>query len=77
MKRRRFSFDGHQQIYDELRGRRLSPEQVRGMGGSGNAYAVGYTQPDEPNHIFPRGSRAYAAWAAGVDNAKDDRNVRD
>ncbi|WGK63490.1 hypothetical protein QAO71_17115 (plasmid) [Halopseudomonas sp. SMJS2] len=44
-----------------------------GKGGGGNAYAVGYTMPDEPNHLFPPGSRAYARWAAGVDNAREDR----
>lgn len=73
-KRRIFAAAEHQAVYDELRAMtpRPDPEQVRGMGGGGNAYAVGYTQPDAPNRLFPRGSRAYAHWAAGVDNARDD-----
>jgi len=25
--------------------------------------------------LFPRGSRSYVAWAAGVDNAQDDRKA--
>lgn len=76
-KRRNFAAKQHQLVYDELRTMRPDPERVRGMGGGGNAYAVGYTQPDEPNHLFPRGSRAYVHWAAGVDNARDDAKRAD
>lgn len=71
-KRRKFAAAQHQAVYDELRNMRPDPERVRGMGGGGNAYAVGYTRPDARNCLFPRGSRAYAHWAAGVDNARDD-----
>lgn len=74
MKRRKFVNVSLQAAYDELRAMRPrpDPEKYRGMGGGGNAYAVGYTQPDEPNHLFPVGTRAYVHWAAGVDNARDD-----
>jgi hypothetical protein len=71
-KRRIFSHYEHQRAYDLLRGMRPDVEEYRGMGGGGNAYAVGYTMPDAPNRIFPRGSKSYAHWAAGVDNARDD-----
>lgn len=71
-KRRTFADPRMQALYDELRAMRPDPEKVRGKGGGGNAYAVGYTQPDKPNYIFPKGSRAYVHWAAGVDNAADD-----
>ncbi|MFU2936787.1 hypothetical protein B6S59_18315 [Pseudomonas sp. A46] len=73
-KRRTFAAAEHQAVYDQLRtmNPRPDPEKLRGMGGGGNAYAVGYTQPDAANRLFPRGSRAYAHWAAGVDNARDD-----
>jgi hypothetical protein len=73
-KRRKFKESLLQRTYDELRSVRLDPEQVRGMGGDGNAYAVGYTRPHEQNRLFPKGSKSYAAWAAGVDNAHDDAN---
>lgn len=71
-KRRTFAEPSHQQAYDALRRMRPSVEEYGGMGGGGNAYAVGYTQPNTPSRIFPEGSRAYAHWAAGVDNARDD-----
>lgn len=70
--RRRFREPEHQRAYDQLRSMRPDVEAYRGMGGGGNAYAVGYTLPDEPSRLFPRGSRAYAHWAAGVDNARSD-----
>ncbi|OCC05133.1 hypothetical protein BA190_09460 [Labrys sp. WJW] len=66
----------HQQVYDQLREMRPDVEKYRGMGGGGNAYAVGYSMPDEPNHLFPPGSKAYVQWAAGVDNARADQKVR-
>ena len=74
MKRRKFSNANHQSVYDELRAMRPrpDPEMYRGMGSGGNAYAIGYTKPNEPNRLFPAGTRAYAHWAAGVDNAMDD-----
>lgn len=75
MKRRTFTEPRMQLLYDELRDQRPDPAKVRGAGGIGNAYAVGYTQPDATNHLFPRGSRSYVAWAAGVDNAQDDRKT--
>ncbi len=71
-KRRTYTETRLQQLYDELRAERPDPAKVRGAGGVGNAYAVGYTQPEQPCRIFPKGSRAYVAWAAGVDNARDD-----
>lgn len=71
-KRRKFKEPSHQASYDGLRAMRPDPEKYRGMGGGGSAYAVGYTQPDMPNRLYSRGSKAYAHWAAGVDNARDD-----
>lgn len=69
--RRKFKEPLLQQAYDALRDHPPADvDAVRGSGGIGNAYAVGFTQPDKPNHIFPRGSRSYAGWAAGVDNAR-------
>ncbi|HGA2320478.1 TPA: hypothetical protein ACIRVE_005094 [Pseudomonas putida] len=75
MKRRTFAHAEHQAIYDELRKLRPDLAKYRGMGGGGNAYVVGYTQPEQANRLFPKGSRAYAHWAAGVDNALDDRQA--
>lgn len=75
MKRRTYTEPRLQLLYDELRAQRPDPAKVRGAGGIGNAYAVGYTQPDAANHLFPHGSRSYVAWAAGVDNAQDDRKA--
>lgn len=75
MKRRTYTEPRLQLLYDELRAKRPDPAKVRGAGGIGNAYAVGYTKPDAANRLFPRGSRSYVAWAAGVDNAQDDRKA--
>lgn len=77
VRRRVFADVRHQQIYDQLRTMRPRPdvERYRGMGGTGNAYAVGYTSPDTPNRMFPRGSRSYVGWAAGVDNAREDASM--
>jgi len=75
MKRRTYAEPRLQLLYDELRAKRPDPAKVRGAGGIGNAYAVGYTKPDAANHLFPRGSRSYVAWAAGVDNAQEDRKA--
>lgn len=72
MKRRTYTEPRLQLLYDELPAQRPDPAKVRGAGGFGNAYAVGYTQPEQPNRLFSPGSRAYVAWAAGVDNARDD-----
>lgn len=72
VRRRRFKEPIHQQAYDQLRAKRPDVEDYRGFGGGGNAYAVGYTMPDTPNRAFPKGSKAYAHWAAGVDNARVD-----
>lgn len=69
---RRFGDPIHQQIYDALRAAKpLNVEEMRGQGAEGNAYAVGFTLPDQPSHLWRRGTRTYAAWAAGVDNARD------
>ena len=75
MKRRTYTEPRLQLLYVELRAKRPDPAKVRGAGGIGNAYAVGYTKPDADNRLFPRGSRSYVAWAAGVDNAQDDRKA--
>jgi len=65
--RRKFSNPKHQYLYDLFR----SPNAPVGFGG-GNAaaYRFGLTNPNKPaKHI--RGSTAYAAWAAGVDTARE------
>lgn len=71
-KRRKFADPTHQSSYDALRRMRPNVEEYNAMGGGGNAYAVGYTSPDQPARIFPKGSKSYAHWCAGVDNATDD-----
>lgn len=68
--RRRFKDPEHQELYDKLRAAPPLADFVRGQGASMNAYAVGRTSPDQPLRIARRGSRAYAAWAAGVDAAR-------
>lgn len=75
MKRRTFTSADQQAVYDQLRQIRPDLEQYRAMGAGGNAYVVGYTLPEQPARMFPQGSRAYASWAAGVDNALDDRRA--
>ncbi|NWD57133.1 hypothetical protein HX878_20595 [Pseudomonas veronii] len=42
MKRRTYTEPRLQLLYDELRAKRPDPAKVRGAGGIGNAYAVGY-----------------------------------
>lgn len=68
-RRRRFKDPAHQALYDSLRADPPPADAVRGQGSSMNAFAVGFTLPDEPCKIWPRGSSSYAAWAAGVDAA--------
>jgi len=68
---RRFKDAQLQAIYDAWRAKPPADvEAVRGQSGEGNAYAVGFTAPDEPCRLWSRGSRTYVAWAAGVDNAR-------
>lgn len=72
VRRRRFANPDHQHLYDVLRAD--PPEDlaaVRGQGLAMNTYAIGRSMPAEPPRLAPRGSRAYAAWAAGVDNARE------
>ncbi len=70
--RRHFKKPVLQQIYDILRANPPTDvKAVRGKNSEMTAYAVGFTLPHEPFRLAPRGSRAYAAWAAGVDNARE------
>lgn len=46
-------------------------DRLKGMNSAMNAYVIGYTLPDEPPRLAKRGSQAYAAWAAGVDNRRN------
>jgi hypothetical protein len=72
MKRRRFADAKNQTTYDNLRKHPITDaaelRRVRSMNSAMDAYCVGFTLPKEPPRRFPRGSQAYAAWAAGVDN---------
>jgi hypothetical protein len=74
MKRRRFRDPGQQATYDHYRARRPDLAATRAAGSAGNGYVVGYTLPTEPCRRL-RSSLAYAAWAAGVDNAADDARI--
>jgi hypothetical protein len=67
MSRRQFANAKHQAIYDLFR----SPDApARFGGGNAAAYRFGLANPEKPaKHV--RGSTAYAAWAAGVDTARE------
>ena len=71
-RRRRFKDRIQQQIYDMFRKDSIAPERierVKSAGALGNAYANGVRLPDQ-RCSWTRSSPAYAAWAAGVDNAR-------
>jgi hypothetical protein len=64
--RRTFKNQSMQRLYDL---RREQPPTSRFGGGVCVAYFSGFDRPAAPSR-FVRNSLAYAAWAAGVDNAK-------
>jgi hypothetical protein len=71
MTRRRFQNSHNQEVYDALRATPPADlDATKGMGSSMNAYVVGFRMPNEPPRLAAPGSEAYAAWAAGVDNAR-------
>ncbi len=71
MKRRKFKDPDCQQTYDWFRDTKPDPEAQKARGSCGNAYYVGrcHTNPARPFAV--RGSLAYAAWAAGIDEAQE------
>lgn len=67
MRRRRFKDQRLQLVYDWFR-KHNPPPSTKGQGAAHNAYYVGrHVNQSRPFGV--RGSNAYAAWAAGVDNA--------
>lgn len=64
--RRTFKDPAQQRLYDL---RRAEPPVGRQSGSMTVAYWLGLDKPDLPTR-YVRNSLAYAAWAAGVDNAK-------
>jgi len=66
-KRRTFKCEFMQRLYDL---RRDTPPIGRQSGGACAAYFAGLDHPNRPTR-FVRTSLAYAAWAAGVDDAKE------
>jgi hypothetical protein len=70
-KRRVFRNSDLQWIYDYLRREQPDPEAQKARGSAGNAYYVGRCHPNPKRPFAARGSIAYAAWAAGIDNAAD------
>lgn len=63
---RRFKDPAMSKLYTQFR---ATPPLTR-LTGLGSAYFAGFARPDAPNRRAPRDSLAYAAWAAGVDNAR-------
>lgn len=75
-RRRKFADRALQQTYDTLRANPPSPTAqslaaYRMRGSASAAYVRGWERPDEPDKLSVRGSIAYAAWAAGVDNSRE------
>lgn len=70
---RKFKEPHLQAVYDHYRTTKPDPNKTRGQGSAGNGYAVGRLHADPKRPFAVRGSLAYAAWAAGIDNARDDR----
>lgn len=68
---RRFTSVSLQETYDWFRKTKPDPEQQKGCGAAGNAYYVGRVHPNPARPFAKRGSIAYAAWAAGIDEAHD------
>lgn len=66
---RRFRDPKLQEVYRWFLDNDPGPE-VRGRGSAGNAYYVGRYHPDPTRPWGKRGSATYAAWAAGIDNAR-------
>jgi len=63
--------DPQQQCLYDLRLSDPAPGKLNGLGA---AYHNGLTFPDKPSR-YVRTSLAYAAWAAGVDTARKERNA--
>lgn len=67
-RRRKFKDEKLQSVYDWFRSNQPAPE-TNNQGAAHNAYYIGrYVNQKRPFGV--RGSPAYAAWAAGVDDAK-------
>lgn len=64
---RRFKDPILQRVYDHLRA--TKPENSQAQGSTGNAYWVGRYRTGTRPFAQP-GSPAYAAWCAGVDDAR-------
>lgn len=69
MTRRTFKDGALQTTYDWFLENDPAPE-TKGGGGAFNAYFVGRYRPNPARPFGVRGSLAYAAWAAGIDNAR-------
>jgi hypothetical protein len=67
MKRRKFKDASLQKVYDQYRDN--PPSRTPRVLGSD--YWRGFDHPERGNTLAPRGSLIYAAWAAGVDAARD------
>ena len=69
MSKRNFKDQGLQKIYDRYRGYNQQFDVNRvGRNPLEDAYRRGYLDPSRQTQI--RGSLAYAAWAAGVDDVR-------
>ena len=66
---RRFKDPSLQEIYRWFLDNDPPPE-TRGKGGMHNGYYVGRHHPDPDQPWAKRGSPGFAAWAAGIDNAR-------
>lgn len=68
---RKFRDGALQRTYDRLRADPPINLFAFGLRGTtAGAYVRGFQNPERADDLAPRGSIAYAAWAAGVDNAK-------
>jgi hypothetical protein len=76
VRHRTFADRGLQKTYDTYRAERPDPEAIRSRDGLGHAYFVGRTVPlGKGRHRripFVVGSLCYAAWAAGLDIAREE-----
>lgn len=60
-----------QKAYDWFRDNKPDPESQKALGNVGNAYYIGRCFPNPNRPFAQRGSIAYAAWAAGIDETKE------
>lgn len=69
MKRRTFRDPALQRMYDVMLER---GDPSRSGSGHAHAFHLGYRELLTPRHTYPRGTLAYAAWAAGQDRRRAD-----